>query len=108
MSRQIVQVRKYDSWVVLSDLLQREGVARQHLNSYNEFGAKGMQNIIDEIGEIQVETDRTSYKAKLARLSIAMPRVVELEGLGGNCLPMAARIRDLTDSSPMLLELTIE
>ncbi len=108
MSRQIVQVRKYDSWVVLSDLLQREGVARQHLNSYNEFVAKGMQNIIDEIGEIEVETVSTPYKVKLGKLSIGMPRVVEIDGSVSNVLPMEARLRNLTYSSPILLEMTIE
>ena len=92
MSKQIVQVRKYDSWVVLSDLLQREGVARQHLNSYNEFVAKGMQNIIDEIGEIEVETVSTPYKVKLGKLSIGMPRVVEIDGSVSNVLPMEARL----------------
>src|SRR5881628_1021805 len=108
MSKQIVQVRKYDSWVVLSDLLQREGVARQHLNSYNEFVAKGMQNIIDEIGEIEVETVSTPYKVKLGKLSIGMPRVVEIDGSVSNVLPMEARLRNLTYSSPILLEMTIE
>src|SRR3989475_2839443 len=108
MSRQIVQVRKYDSWVVLSDLLQREGVARQHLNSYNEFVAKGMQNIIDEIGEIEVETVSTPYKVKLGKLSIGMPRVVEIDGSVSNGLPLEARLRNLPYSSPILLEMRIE
>src|SRR2546426_12597 len=108
MSKQVVQVRKYDSWVVLSDLLQREGVARQHLNSYNEFVAKGMQNIIDEIGKIEVETVSTPYKVKLGKLSIGMPRVVEIDGSVSNVLPMEARLRTLTYSPPVLLEMTIE
>ena len=43
--------KQLDSWAVLRDILQREGVARQHLNSYNEFIAKGLQSIIDEIAE---------------------------------------------------------
>ncbi len=48
MSKQTA--RPYDSWIVLQDLLEKEGVARQHLNSYNEFILKGLQSIIDEIG----------------------------------------------------------
>ena len=51
MSRQIATS---NSWVILSDLLQREGVARQHLNSYNEFVTRGLQNIVDEIGEVAI------------------------------------------------------
>ena len=37
--------KQLDSWAVLRDILQREGVARQHLNSYNEFIAKGLQTV---------------------------------------------------------------
>jgi len=103
-----MQVPKYDSWMILSDLLQREGVARQHLNSYNELVLKGLQNIIDEIGEIEVETVSTPYKVKLGKLTIAMPRVVEIDGSVSNVLPMESRLRNLTYSSPILLEMTIE
>ncbi len=102
------QIQRYDSWVILQDLLQREGVARQHLNSYNEFVAKGMQNIIDEIGEIEVETVSTPYKVKLGRLTIGVPRVVEIDGSVSAILPMETRLRNLTYSAPVFLEMTIE
>ena len=72
MSRQIAT----NSWVILSDLLQREGVARQHLNSYNEFFTRGLQNIVDEIGEVEIETVSTPYKIKFGRLTLGSPRVV--------------------------------
>ena len=102
------QIQRYDSWVILQDLLQREGVARQHLNSYNEFVAKGMQNIIDEIGEIEVETVSTPYKVKLGRLAIGLPRVVEIDGSVSSILPMESRLRNLTYGAPIFLEMTIE
>jgi DNA-directed RNA polymerase subunit B len=41
-----------DMWSIIHDILRREGVARQHLNSYNEFMERGLQSIIDEVGEI--------------------------------------------------------
>ena len=70
------QIAKSNSWVILSDLLQREGVARQHLNSYNEFVTRGLQNIVDEIGEVEIETVSTPYKIKFGRLTLASPRVL--------------------------------
>ncbi|MDA4120567.1 MAG: DNA-directed RNA polymerase subunit B [Thaumarchaeota archaeon] len=105
MSRQHVTT---NSWVILSDLLQREGVARQHLNSYNEFVTKGLQNIVDEIGEVEVETVSTPYKIKFGRLTLGSPRVVEIDGSVSSILPMEARLRNLTYSAPILLEMTIE
>ena len=43
-----------DMWPIINDILRREGVARQHLNSYNEFMERGLQSIIDEVIEIEV------------------------------------------------------
>ena len=73
-----ITTKQLDSWAVLRDILQREGVARQHLNSYNEFVSRGLQNIVDEIGEVEVETVSTPYKIKFGRLTLGSPRVVEI------------------------------
>ena len=45
-----------DMWAIIHNILQKEGVARQHLNSYGEFIERGLQSIIDEVGEIEIET----------------------------------------------------
>jgi len=36
-------------WVIIQDILSRQGIAKQHLNSFDEFLKKGLQEIIDEI-----------------------------------------------------------
>ncbi len=35
-----------DMWAIIHNILQKEGVARQHLNSYGEFVERGLQSII--------------------------------------------------------------
>jgi DNA-directed RNA polymerase subunit B len=55
-------------WPIIHDILRREGVARQHLNSYNEFTERGFQSIIDEVGEIEIETAEYPYKIKLGKI----------------------------------------
>ena len=52
-------------WPIIHDIFRREGVARQHLNSYNEFIERGFQSIIDEVGEIEIETAEYPYKIRL-------------------------------------------
>ncbi len=54
-------------WPIINDILRKEGVARQHLNSYNEFMEKGIQSIIDEVAEIEIETSEYPYKIKLRK-----------------------------------------
>jgi DNA-directed RNA polymerase subunit B len=106
MSKQIG--REYDSWIVLKDLLEKEGVARQHLNSYNEFISKGLQSIIDEIGDVEIETVSTPYKVKFGKIELGRPRVIEIDGSVSNVFPMEARLRNLSYASPIYLDMTIE
>src|SRR5919107_2079687 len=69
-----------EMWPIINDILRREGVARQHLNSYNEFMERGLQSIIDEVGEIEIETAEYPYKIKLGKIKLQQPRIMELDG----------------------------
>jgi DNA-directed RNA polymerase subunit B len=100
--------KQYDSWVVLQNLLEKEGVARQHLNSYNEFFMRGLQSIIDEVGEIEVETVSTPYRVKFGRIEVGRPRIIEIDGSVSNIFPVEARLRNLTYAAPIYLEMMIE
>lgn len=94
-------------WPIINDILRKEGVARQHLNSYNEFMEKGIQSIIDEVGEIEIETSEYPYKIKLGKIKLQQPRIMELDGSITHVAPMEARLRNLTYASPIMLECSI-
>ena len=96
-----------DMWPIISDVLRREGIARQHLNSYNEFMEYGLQSIIDEINEIEIETAEFPYKLKLGKIKLQRPRIMELDGSITHVAPVEARLRNLTYASPILLECSI-
>jgi DNA-directed RNA polymerase subunit B len=96
-----------DMWPIINDILRREGVARQHLNSYNEFMERGLQSIIDEVGEIEIETAEYPYKIKLGKIKLQQPRIMELDGSITHVAPMEARLRNLTYASPIMLESSI-
>ena len=40
---------KMNTWIIIEDILRKEGIAKQHLNSYNEFIERGVQSIVDEM-----------------------------------------------------------
>jgi DNA-directed RNA polymerase subunit B len=94
-------------WPIINDVLRKEGVARQHLNSYNEFMEKGLQSIIDEVAEIEIETSEYPYKIKLGKIKLQQPRIMELDGSITHVAPMEARLRNLTYASPIMLECSI-
>ena len=45
---------KNERWAIVNDILKREGISKQHLNSFDEFIEKGLQEILDEIGDIEI------------------------------------------------------
>ncbi|RMF31079.1 MAG: DNA-directed RNA polymerase subunit B'', partial [Candidatus Nitrosothermus koennekii] len=98
---------KHDYWPIIYDLLQREGVARQHLTSYNEFVEYGLQSIIDEVGEIEIEAAEYPYKIKLGRVKLQPPGVMELDGSITRTTPLESRLRNITYASPIMLECSV-
>ena len=94
-------------WAIIHNILQKEGVARQHLNSYGEFIERGLQSIIDEVGEIEVETAEYPYKIRLGKIKLQQPRIMELDGSVTHVAPVEARLRNLTYGSPIMLECSI-
>jgi DNA-directed RNA polymerase subunit B len=98
----------YDAWPVLRNILETEGVARQHLNSYNEFIETGLQSIIDEVGGMEIEALGNPYRVKFGQLTLGQPRVVEIDGSISNILPMEARLRNLTYGIPLYLDMVVE
>jgi len=76
------------------------------IKSFDEFVDFRVQKIIDEIGEIQLETpELAEFKIKLGKVRIPQPNVKEADGAVRNITPMEARIRDLTYSSPIFVEM---
>ena len=96
-----------DTWLVLNNMLLKEGVAKQHLNSYNQFIEEGLQKIINETQNIDVET-LNPYKVRLGKIKLGTPRVVEIDGSVNTLMPLEARLRNLTYSAPITLEMSVE
>ena len=42
-------------WTIIQDMLVREGISKQHLNSFDEFLENGLQQIINEVASIDIE-----------------------------------------------------
>ena len=42
-------------WPVIQNILTTQGIAKQHLNSFDEFLENGLQEIIDEVQQIEIE-----------------------------------------------------
>ena len=94
-------------WPIIEDLLSKEGIARQHLNSFNEFRERGLQSIIDEVGHIDIENAEYPYKIQLGKVRLQQPRMMELDGSITHITPAEGRLRNVSYASPVMMEASV-
>ncbi|MFH1056052.1 MAG: DNA-directed RNA polymerase subunit B'' [Candidatus Altiarchaeota archaeon] len=86
----------------LSDFIQREDLTKFQLDSYNWLVEKGLQEVIDEKGSLEIEIP--DYSLELGKISVGTPQVNE-SGQGVEPrYPFECRLRNLTYSAPINLE----
>ncbi|UCG95004.1 MAG: DNA-directed RNA polymerase subunit B'' [archaeon] len=96
-----------DFKILLKKFVDERGLVKFQIESYNNFIESRLQAIFDEIGEIKPESDRLrEFNVKLGRVRLGNPSVKESDGSLREIYPMEARLRDLTYSAPIFLEMT--
>jgi DNA-directed RNA polymerase subunit B len=106
-------IPKEDTNLLLKSFFREKGLVRQHLDSFNEFIDHGLQEVVDEVGEIPIEVPESPYKVKLGQVWIIDPQtritgpyMTEVDGTKHEIYPMEARLRNLTYAAPIALEMT--
>src|SRR3990167_2413414 len=89
-------------WPIIHDILKREGIARQHLNSFDEFLERGLQSIIDEVSQIEIENAEYPYKIQLGKVKLQQPRMMELDGSITHIPPEEERWKIFSSSAPVM------
>ena len=107
-----------DCWRVISAFFESKGLVSQQIDSFNDFMMHTMQEIVDANSTITVDhksppsNDETDpivvrrYEIKFTRLILAKPAMTEGDGSTSYLLPQEARLRNLTYSAPMYIEMT--
>ncbi len=94
-------------WPVIQDILRREGISRQHLTSFDEFLDNGLQSIIQEVGQIEIENAEYPYKIQLGKIKLQQPRMMELDGSITHVTPAEARLRNISYVAPIMMEASV-
>jgi len=107
------EIPNEDTHLLLKAFFKEKGLVRQHLDSYNEFIDHGLQEVIDEVGEIPIEVPESPYKVKLGQIWIIDPQTritgpyaTEVDGTKHEIYPLEARLRNLAYAAPIALEMT--
>ena len=92
---------------LLNTFIKERGFVRFQIESYNDFITRRIPKVLNDIGVIKPELPELgNLKIKLGEFKVEQPSVKEADGAVRSILPMEARTRNLTYSSPMYVEMT--
>ena len=94
-----------DKHLIVKKYLEEHSLVESNVTSFNNFIEKRMQEIVNEISETIVNDE---FEIVLGRIKVGKPNVIESDGSSSLIMPYEARLRNLTYSAPITLELTIK
>jgi len=110
--------KQEDAWTVISAFFEEKGLVRQQLDSFNEFIQHTMQEIVDEMstfelspehqhvpGEEMDESEKKTVSVSFGQIYLSKPMVTEADGMTSTLFPKEARLRNLTYSAPLYVDM---
>lgn len=109
------EITQEDCWHIISSFFDKKGLVRQQLDSFDEFVQNTMQELVDENADLILdqadqhtghEADVTRrYEIKFGQIYLSRPTVTEADGSVVPIFPQEARLRNLTYSAPLYVEM---
>ena len=109
------EITQEDCWHIISSFFDQKGLVRQQLDSFDEFVQNTMQELVDENADLILdqadqhtghEADVTRrYEIKFGQIYLSRPTVTETDGSVVPIFPQEARLRNLTYSAPLYVEM---
>ncbi len=90
--------------LIVKKYLQENSLVASNITSFNDFINQRMQEITDEISKT---IEKGEFDISLGRIRVGRPNLVEADGSSSLIMPYEARLRDLTYSAPVYVELTV-
>ena len=113
-NRDYVLGNEDNNWSVITSFFEQKGLVRQQLDSFNQFVTVKLQELIDENSVISVKSTPTAgnttqreIRLKFGQVSVVFPPVyTESDGTTKQIFPNDARIRDLTYSANIYIDIS--
>lgn len=90
--------------VVVEKYLEQHSLVESNIVSFNDFINNKMQQIVNEINET---INNEEVEIKLGKVRVGKPNIIESDGSSALVTPTISRLRNLTYSAPVYVELTI-
>ncbi|KAL2057049.1 hypothetical protein ABVK25_002788 [Lepraria finkii] len=109
-----------DCWTVISSFFDTKNLVSQQIDSFDEFVSTTMQELITENSLLTLDQNLPQldddpepqpvlrrYEIKFGTVLLSRPALTESDGSTGVLFPQEARLRNLTYSSPLFLDMTM-
>lgn len=103
-------------WIVISSYFDEKGLVRQQLDSFDEFIQMSVQRIVEDAPMIELQAEAqhtttelvtpTKYLLKFEQIYLSKPTHWEKDGAPSPMMPNEARLRNLTYSAPLYVDIT--
>ncbi len=91
--------------LLIKKYLEQHSLVESNVLSFNDFIKNKMQQIVYELNET---LDNEEIEIKLGKVRIEKPNIVEADGSTNVVTPTVARLRNLTYSAPVYVELNVK
>ena len=94
---------------LIKNYFEKHSFVESNIKSFNNFMDRGIQKIIDETQQVLptiIPSEVSEFKIKLGKIEVERPQIVESDGSKRKVFPIEARIRKLTYSAPVYLNVS--
>jgi len=90
--------------VLIKEFLKNHSLVESNIKSFNNFIENRMQEIVTELSDALPTED---FEIKLGKIRVGKPNIVEADGSSRPVMPAEVRLRNLTYSAPIWMEMAI-
>ncbi|MCO5565838.1 hypothetical protein L7F22_019513 [Adiantum nelumboides] len=109
-------ITQQGTWEIINSFFDESGLVQQQLSSFNEFMTNTLQEIVDENKSLTLEqSDQHTglegdvsrrYEIEMGQVYVSKPQITEADGQSLPLMPQEARMRNLTYSAPLYMDMT--
>src|SRR3989338_3189547 len=91
--------------ILVEKYLEQHSLVESNIVSFNNFIKSRMQQVVNEVNE---SIENEDVDIKLGKVRIGKPNIIEADGSTTLITPAIARLRNLTYSAPVFVELSVK
>jgi len=91
--------------ILVEKYLKQHSLVESNILSFNDFLENRMQQIVNEINESLNSED---IEIKIGKARVEKPNIIEADGSSSILTPMIAKLRNLTYSAPIFVDLSVK